>query len=58
MQATGALRPGADPDELAVSLMAAVQGGYLLASTAHDVRPMEISIDMALEHLRTCLAAE
>src|ERR1700760_153448 len=46
MQAKGALTPGADPEVLAVSLMAAVQGGYLLANTAHDTRPMEISIDL------------
>jgi AcrR family transcriptional regulator len=56
MQAKGALTPGADPAALAVSLMAAVQGGYLLANTAHDTRPMEISIDLALEHLKSYLA--
>jgi TetR/AcrR family transcriptional regulator, transcriptional repressor for nem operon len=56
MQAKGTLKPNADPGELAVSLMAAVQGGYLLANTAHDVRPMEISIDLALEHLKSYLA--
>jgi TetR/AcrR family transcriptional regulator, transcriptional repressor for nem operon len=56
MQAKGALKPDADPGQLAVGLMAAVQGGYLLANTAHDVRPMELAIDMALDHLRTYLA--
>jgi AcrR family transcriptional regulator len=56
MQAKGALISGAEPDALAVGLIAAVQGGYLLANTAHDVRPMEISIDLALEHLRSFLA--
>jgi TetR/AcrR family transcriptional repressor of nem operon len=56
MQAKGTLKPDADPGELAVGLMAAVQGGYLLANTAHDVRPMEIAIDLALEHLKSCLA--
>jgi TetR/AcrR family transcriptional regulator, transcriptional repressor for nem operon len=55
MQAKGTLKPDANPDDLAVSLMAAVQGGYLLANTAHDVRPMEISIDLALEHLKSYL---
>lgn len=58
MQAKGALKPSADPDQLAVGLMAAVQGGYLLANTAHDIRPMEISIDLALDHLRSYLADE
>jgi hypothetical protein len=56
MQATGALKPGADPEQLAIGLMAALQGGYLLANTAHDVQPMEIAIDQALEHLKSHLA--
>ena len=36
--------------------MAAVQGGYLLANTAHDDRPLESAIDLALEHLKSYLA--
>jgi TetR/AcrR family transcriptional repressor of nem operon len=56
MQANGALKPDADSGQLAVGLMAAVQGGYLLSNTAHDVRPMELAIDMALEHLKSYLA--
>ena len=49
MQADGALGPDADPGP-AVALMAALQGGYLLASTARDVGPMEIALDLALDH--------
>ena len=56
MQAKGALKPDADPGQLAIGLMAALQGGYLLANTAHDVRPMEVAIDQALEHLESYLA--
>ena len=56
MQVKGALKPDADPGELAIGLMAALQGGYLLANTAHDVRPMELAIDQALEHLKSYLA--
>src|ERR1700744_943037 len=56
MQAKGALKPDADPEQLAIGLMAALQGGYLLANTAHDVRPMEIALDQALEHLKSYLA--
>jgi len=55
MQAKGTLRPDADSGQLAVGLMAALQGGYLLANTAHDVRPMEIALDLALEHLKSYL---
>jgi AcrR family transcriptional regulator len=36
----------------ATGLLAAVQGGYLLAQTARDVTPMASAIDMALAHLR------
>lgn len=56
MQAKGALRADADPDQLAVGLMAALQGGYLLASTARDVRPMKIALDLALAQVKSYLA--
>ncbi|HEY5395935.1 MAG TPA: TetR/AcrR family transcriptional regulator [Trebonia sp.] len=55
MQDKGTLRLDADPDRLSVGLMAALQGGYLLASTAHDVRPMEIALDLALSHIKSYL---
>jgi len=49
----GTLPPEAAVDELATGLMGALQGGYLLAQTAHDVKPMATSIDMALSHLES-----
>lgn len=55
MQAKGTLSPDADAGQQAVALMAAVQGGYLLASAAHDIRPMEIALDLALAHLKSYL---
>jgi AcrR family transcriptional regulator len=55
MQAGGTLRPDADPGQLAVGLMAALQGGYLLASVARDVRPMEIALELALEYVKSHL---
>lgn len=51
------LTADADPRKLAVGLMAALQGGYLLAQTAHDVTPMEIALDMALDHVKMYLSA-
>jgi len=42
----------ADVARLATALLAAVQGGYLLAQTARDVTPMATAIDLAIEHLR------
>jgi TetR/AcrR family transcriptional regulator, transcriptional repressor for nem operon len=57
MRDNGVLNPDADPERLATGLMAALQGGYLLAETAHDVRPMEIALDMALDHVKSFLTA-
>jgi TetR/AcrR family transcriptional regulator, transcriptional repressor for nem operon len=52
MRESGVLRPEADPDRLATGLMAALQGGYLLAQTARDTTPMRIALDMAIDHVR------
>jgi TetR/AcrR family transcriptional repressor of nem operon len=52
MRRKGILRSDADPEVLAVGLMAALQGGYLLAQTARDVTPMRIALDMAIDHIR------
>lgn len=57
MQDARTLAADADPRKLATGLMAALQGGYLLAQAAHDVTPMEIALDMALDHVRTFLSA-
>lgn len=53
MRDKGALRADADPDRLATGLVAALQGGYLLARTAGDIGPMEVALDMALDHIRS-----
>jgi AcrR family transcriptional regulator len=53
MQEKGRLRPEADAEKLAIGLMGALQGGYLLANAQHDVAPMKIALDMALEHIRS-----
>lgn len=52
MQSAGLVAPEADSSELALAVMTALQGGLLLAQVAHDVRPLEISLDMALDHVR------
>lgn len=57
MKDTGVLRADADAEELATGLMAALQGGYLLAQTARDVRPMRIALDMAIDHVKVFAAA-
>jgi AcrR family transcriptional regulator len=56
MRQSGVLRPDAEPDQLATGLMAALQGGYLLAQTAHDSTPMKIALDMAIDNVKTYVA--
>jgi TetR/AcrR family transcriptional regulator, transcriptional repressor for nem operon len=55
MQDKGSLAPDADPAQLATGLMAALQGGYLLARTAHNCEPMEIALDLALAQVKNYL---
>jgi TetR/AcrR family transcriptional regulator, transcriptional repressor for nem operon len=51
MRQDGLISPDADPAELAVTVMTALQGGLLLAQTTRDVRPLELALDMALTHV-------
>jgi AcrR family transcriptional regulator len=50
MRQDGLMSPEADPAELAVTVMTALQGGLLLAQTTRDVRPLELALDMAIAH--------
>lgn len=56
MRAKGVLVDDADPEELATGIMAALQGGYLLAQTAHDSAPMATALDMAIAHVKAFAA--
>jgi TetR/AcrR family transcriptional regulator, transcriptional repressor for nem operon len=49
---TGHLPDGTDPDNLAVTLLAALQGGLLLAQVQRDTRPLQTAIDTLLELAR------
>src|ERR1700734_2752725 len=48
LHAAGHLRAGLDPDDLTVTLLAAVQGGLLLAQVQRDTRPLETAVDTVL----------
>src|SRR5215469_13749059 len=50
MRQAGLISRGADPAELAVTVMTALQGGLLLAQTTRDIRPLELALDMAIAH--------
>jgi AcrR family transcriptional regulator len=51
MQERGELSASADPRDLALALLSAVEGGLLLSKTTHLSRPLEIAIDMAIDHV-------
>jgi TetR/AcrR family transcriptional regulator, transcriptional repressor for nem operon len=57
MQERGELAASADPHDLALALLGAVEGGLLLAKTAQSGRPLEIALDMAIDHVARHMTA-
>jgi AcrR family transcriptional regulator len=57
MRSAGILRPEADPEKLALSIFAAMQGGLLLTQTMHSLEPLDAALDGALTTLRAAGAA-
>ena len=51
MRTRGELKPAADPADLATAVLTALQGGLLLAQTMRSTRPLELALDMALQHV-------
>ena len=51
MRERGELAATANPRDLALALLSAVEGGLLLAKTAQSSRPLEIALDMAIDHV-------
>jgi TetR/AcrR family transcriptional regulator, transcriptional repressor for nem operon len=51
MRDHGELRPEANPAELATAVIAALEGGLLLAKTNRTSRPLELALDMAIDHV-------
>lgn len=52
MRDRGVLRADADPDRLALALLAAVQGGLVLTQTRRSTVPLETAVDAVLELIR------
>ncbi|AKJ15720.1 TetR family transcriptional regulator [Streptomyces incarnatus] len=53
MQQLGRLSAQADPTQLANLLLAAFQGGMLLAQVARDIAPLKDALQTAIDHLQT-----
>lgn len=57
MHARGELAPDARPDELALALLTALQGGILLTQTRRDVTPLRVSLDLVMRRVRETASA-
>jgi len=53
IEARGELPDGTDVDNLALAMLAAIQGGLLLSQVRRDTTPLEAAVDTMIEHLRT-----
>jgi AcrR family transcriptional regulator len=56
MHTAGVLRPDAEPERLALSIFAALQGGLLLTQTMQSLKPLEAALDGALTTLHAARA--
>ena len=52
MRSQGALDPDTDPQALGLGLLAAVQGGLLLAQATGSVAPLRTAVDLALDSIQ------
>jgi AcrR family transcriptional regulator len=53
MQDRGELSASVDPEELALAMLAAVQGGLLLSQVRRDPKPLEMAVNTMISHLRS-----
>jgi AcrR family transcriptional regulator len=53
MRDRGELRPEADPDELALATLAALQGGLLMTQVRHDTVALRTVLDAMIDRIRT-----
>jgi TetR/AcrR family transcriptional regulator, transcriptional repressor for nem operon len=51
MQTRAGKRPSGDLKELSEAMLASLQGGLLLAQTMRSTRPLELALDMAIDHV-------
>jgi TetR/AcrR family transcriptional repressor of nem operon len=55
MHARGEL--AADPDDLALAILAALQGGLLLTQVQRQIRPLEVALDTMIDHVQSLTKA-
>ena len=57
MHARGGLPAEADPDDLALATLAALQGGLLLTQIQRQTKPLEVALDAMLDRIQALTAA-
>jgi TetR/AcrR family transcriptional regulator, transcriptional repressor for nem operon len=57
MHARGDLPADADPGDLALAMLAALQGGLLLTQLQRDTRPLEVTLDAMLDRIEALTRA-
>jgi AcrR family transcriptional regulator len=57
MHDRGELPADADPDDLALATLAALQGGLLLAQVQRDPRPLEVALDAMIDRIQALTEA-
>jgi TetR/AcrR family transcriptional repressor of nem operon len=57
MHARGGLPAEIDPEELALALLAALQGGLLLTQIRRQTKPLEVALDAMLDRIETLTLA-
>ena len=57
MHARGDLPAAVDPDDLALALLAALQGGLLLTQIQRETKPPETTLDAMLDHIQALTEA-
>lgn len=58
MRERGDLVPAADPDALALAMLAAAQGGPLLSQVSRDTRALEAVMKVMIDQVRSHLAPD
>ena len=53
MHGRGDLPASANPDDLALAMLAAIQGGILLTQVYRETKPMEVALDAMLAHIES-----
>jgi hypothetical protein len=58
LTAIGGTTPRADLEDLATTLLTALQGGLLLAQTTRSTRPLELVLDAAIDRIASRLTSD